>query len=116
MSAVPINLTIEAGSDWAVEFNLRDENGDYIDLTGYTLSCKMARNYTTLIKYSLNPQIMDTATGLIKLSMPNTGGSLITKTQDLKPGRYVWNLLATNQGGDSDRVIEGVVTVKAGVL
>lgn len=116
MSAVPINLTIESGSDWAVEFNLRDENGDYIDLTGYTLSCKMARNYTTTTKYSLNPQIITPATGLIKLSMPNTGGSLVTKTQDIKPGRYLWNLLVTNQGGDTDRVIEGIVVVKAGVL
>ncbi len=116
MSAVPINLTIESGSDWAVEFNLRDENGDYIDLTGYTLSCKMARNYTTSTKYSLNPQITNTAIGLIKLSMPNTGGTFVTKTQDLKPGRYVWNLLITNGQGETDKVLEGVITVKPGVL
>lgn len=115
-TAVPINLTIEQGTDFAVEFNLRDENGDYINLSGYTVTAKMARNYTTTTKYSLNPVILDSATGLIRLSMPDTGGSLITKTGDLKAGRYVYNVFVNSLTGVSNKVVEGVITVVAGVL
>lgn len=115
-TAVPINLTIEQGTDFSVEFNLRDENGDYINLTGYTVIAKMARNYTTQTKYSLNPVIVNPVDGLIRLSMPDTGGSLVVKTGDLKSGRYVYNVYINSPAGKSDKVIDGVITVISGVL
>lgn len=113
--AVPINLHIDSGSDWEVTFNLREENGNYKDLTGYSVSCKMARNYTTNSKYNLNPQILDPLKGLIRLSMPNEGGQLITKTQDLKSGRYVYSLFVTDPYGRSEKTIEGIITVTPSV-
>jgi hypothetical protein len=115
LTAIPINLQIDCGSDWEVTFNLSNSNGQYIDLTGYSLSCKMAKNYTTTIKYDLNPQIIIPNSGLIRLFMPNTGGPFVTKTQDIKPGRYVYSLLITNQQGKTDRAIEGIVTVTPAV-
>lgn len=113
--AVPINLHIDSGSDWEVTFNLREENGEYKNLTGYSVSCKMAKNYTTNTKYSLNPQILNPLTGLIKLSMPNEGGQLITKTQDLKTGRYVYTLFVTDSFGRTEKTIEGIITVTPSV-
>ena len=116
MAAVPINLNIDNGEDWSVSFNLRDEYGDYIDLNGHTVSALMAKNYTSSIKYSLNPEITDPSTGLITLSMPNSGGQLVTKTQDLKPGRYVYSLFVTTPNGRTDKSIEGIITVNPSVL
>lgn len=115
-TAIPVNLQIESGADWEVTFNLRQENGEFLEMTAYTVSAFMARNYTTSSKYNLNATIVDPATGLVRLSMPNSGGSLVVKTQDVKPGRYVWNLFITSPGGTTDKVIEGVVTVIPGVL
>lgn len=115
-TAIPVNLQIEIGADWEVSFNLRDENGNFLDMTGYSVSAYMARNYTTTTKYSLGATISDITTGEVKLSMANSGGSLVQKTTDLKKGRYVWNLFITSPGGTTDKVIEGVVTVMPGVL
>jgi hypothetical protein len=89
MAAVPIELTIDRGEDWQVSFNLRNDMGSYINLSGHTVVGKMSRNFTSVTKYSLNAQITDASTGLIKLSMPNEGGQLVTKTQDLKPGTFL---------------------------
>lgn len=115
-TAVPINLTIEQGTDFSVEFNLRDENGDYINLTGYTVTAKMARNYTTQTKYSLNPVIVNPVNGLIRLSMPDGTSSFVQTTNNLKPGRYVYNVYINSTSGKSDKVIDGVITVISGVL
>ncbi len=115
-TAIPVNLQIEIGADWEVSFNLRDENGNFLDMTGYAVSAYMARNYTTTTKYSLGATVTDVTTGEVKLSMANSGGSLVQKTTDLKKGRYVWNLFITSPGGTTDKVIEGVVTVMPGVL
>lgn len=116
MAAVPVNLLIENGEDWEVSFNLRDEYGNFLPLTGYTVDSKMAKNYSSTTKYSLNAQIINPAQGLIKLSMPNSGGLLVTKTQDLKPGRYVYNVFITDTLGKTDKVVEGIITVNPSVL
>lgn len=115
-TAVPINLTIENGEDWEVSFNLRDDTGDFLDLAGYTVTAKMAKNYTSTIKYDLNPQIVIAAQGLIKLQMPNSGGNFITKTQDIKPGRYVYSIFIDSVSGKTEKVIEGIITVNPSVL
>jgi len=116
MSAVPINLIIENGEDWEVSFNLRDAFGNFLNLTGITVTAKMAKNYTSTVKYSLNPQIVTPLEGLIKLQMPNSGGVLVTKTQDIKPGRYVYTVFIENGSGKTEKVIEGIITVKPSVL
>jgi hypothetical protein len=116
MAAVPINLLIEKGEDWEVTFNLRDEYGQYVNLSGYTVTAKMAKNYTTTEKYNLNAQIVVPNEGLIKLEMPNSGSSLITKTQDLDEGRYVYSIFVDSSNGKTEKVIEGIITVKPSVL
>lgn len=116
MASVPVNLSIDKGEDWEVFFNLRNNIGNYVNLSGYTVDAKMSRNFTSSIKYSLNAQIVDDFTGLIKLSIPNTGGQLVTKTQDLKHGRYVYNIFITDSSGSTEKVIEGTITVNPSVL
>jgi len=117
--AVPINLTIEKGADFFVEFNLRDEDGNYLDLTNYSVAAKMARNfYSTTTKYSLNAQKVDNLTGLISISMNDTSTSqFLVGTDELKEGRYVYNVYIESTGTyGKDKVIEGIITVVPGVL
>jgi hypothetical protein len=116
MAAVPINLLIEKGEDWEVSFNLRDEYGEYLNLSGYTVVAKMSRNYTSSQKYNLNAQIVSPSEGLIKLQMPNSGSNLIMKTQDLNSGRYVYSIFIDSSSGKSEKVIEGIITVNPSVL
>lgn len=116
MNTKYINLYIEQGEDWEVFFNLQTDVGDYVDLSGYTIDAKMSKNHTSSIKYSLNPQIVDEETGLVKISIPNNGGSLVTKTQDLKQGRYVYNIFVTDNYNTTEKIIEGIITVNPSVL
>ena len=118
MSAVPINLVIDQGDTFEVSFNLRNSFGAFINLTNYTVEAKMAKNYTnTSTQYSLNPTVIDPSTGLIQLTIPAIGGQLVTKTQDIPEGRYVYNIrISKNNPPLTEKVIEGIVTVKGSVL
>ena len=115
-TAVPINLTIEQGTDFIVEFNLRAESGNFINLFNYTVTAKMARNYTTSVKYSLNPTILNPTTGLIRLSMPDGVSSFVQTTNNLKEGRYVYSVYINGSSGTTSKVVEGIITVVPGVL
>jgi len=118
MAAVPINLVIDQGDTFEVTFNLRDTSGTFINLSSYSVEAKMAKNYTnTSTQYSLNPSVLDPTTGLIKLTIPASGGQLITKTQDIPEGRYVYNVRILNASlSQIEKVIEGIVTVRGSVL
>ena len=116
MAAVPINLIMERGDTFTVSFNIKDTYGDYYNLFNHSVVAKMARNYSGTQTYDLNAQIVDIDTGLISLSIPASGGMLVTKTQDIPEGRYVYNVKVIDQNSKIETVIEGIVTVKGSVL
>ena len=118
MAAIPVNLTITKGNDFNADFNLKDVNGNFIDLTGYTVSAFMARNYTTSNVISLNAQgDLNASEGLIRISMPDHGGALTTTTTSLKVGRYVYNIFIENTSTEvKEKVIEGIIEVEPSVL
>jgi hypothetical protein len=113
MSAVPINIVIEPGEDWSASFNLRDDYGQYINLTSFAVAGKMARNYRkTATKINLNAVITTPAEGEITLALN------YTQTSALKFGRYVYDVVVTaplNQGGKKTRVVEGIITIQEAV-
>jgi hypothetical protein len=113
-STVPVNLTVEQGADFLVEFNLRNESNSFLNLAGYSVSAQFARNYySTTPKFSLNASIpVDTQDlGLVQLELS------AAETTAFKAGRYVYSLVITNDAtGEKDRYIEGIVTVTPGVL
>lgn len=113
-TTLPVNLTVNQGSTFSIDFNLKDENNDYIDLTGYNAVGLFARNYySTTTSYSLNAEIPvgSETVGLVRLSLS------AIETSALKAGRYVYTVNITNDTQTStDRYIEGVLTVNPGVL
>lgn len=113
-SAVPVNLTVEQGADFLVEFNLRNESNSFLNLANYSVVAQCARNYySTTPKFDLGASIpVDTQDlGLVELRLD------ATQTASLKAGRYVYSLVVTNDlTGEKDRYIEGIVTVTPGVL
>lgn len=118
MSGIPLNLLLDKGDTFEVFFNLRDNSGNFINLTNYIVEAKMARNYSnTETQYNLNPTVINSAEGLIRLSIPATGGPLISKTQDIPEGRYVYNVRIHNTVLNKiEKVIEGIITVRGSVI
>jgi hypothetical protein len=106
MSAVvSVNLVIHKGTDFEAEFNLTEDNGMPLDLTGYTGSAKI-RKHPTAKKYNtFMVNFVDRVGGKVKISM----GSSITP--NLSPGRNCYDLFLTDRIGKVIKVVEGNVIV-----
>lgn len=113
MAAVYVNnIVINAGSDFIQSFDLESsDTNSALDLTGYTADAQM-RKYAG----SLTSVTFDTS-----ISSPETLGRIVislgsTQTVDIKPGRYVYDVLITKTlTSEKTRVIEGMVLVREGV-
>lgn len=111
MAAVYVNnLVVNAGSDFSETFELEDsDTNSQLNLTGYTATAQMRKyagsptaiNFTVLIN---NPPTL----GKITISLTSN------QTVNLKPGRYVYDVVVNYQGVKT-RVIEGMVIVREGV-
>ena len=104
------NLVVNSGTDFSQTFTLESSDSDSaLDLTGYTASAQM-RKYSGSSTFT---------TFTSSISVPNTLGKIIisltsNQTVDLKPGRYVYDVVITRDGVKT-RVIEGMVLVREGV-
>lgn len=105
------NLVINAGSDFSQSFTLEaSENNSALDLNGYTVESQMRKWAGGSTATSFNAEIVDPpSSGQVLVSLGST------QTTDLKPGRYVYDVLVTDPLGYKNRVIEGMVLVREGV-
>ena len=105
--ATKANWVIDAGTTFSTSLNLTDQNGDVLNLTGYTSSSMIRRWYTSTKSISFNTSI-NTAIGTITLELD------ANVTSTMWPGRYVYDVEVTN-GNTVSRVVEGIVTVTPAV-
>ena len=111
MAAVYVNnIVINAGADFSQTFTLESsDTSSIIDLDGYAVSAQM-RKYagsSTAVTFSAS------------IPIPKTLGKIIisltaAQTTNLKPGRYVYDVVIT-KSDIKTRVIEGMVLVREGV-
>lgn len=112
MAAVPINLKAEKGTDFSAVLTLRNEYGQYINLSSYSISAKYSNSYISSTKYNFTANIVNANEGTIELKLNSA------QTTELKLPRYVYDVVITapiNQGGKKIRVIEGILEVSPGV-
>lgn len=112
MSAVYVsNIVINIGADFKQTFVLESSTTNSLfDLTNYTITAQMRKwsGSSTSISFTSeksNPQ----TSGTIVLSLTST------QTSSLKPGRYVYDVIVTDQTSYKTRVLEGMVLVREGV-
>ena len=102
------NLKVDQGSDFSTAINLTDDDGDALNLSGYTGAAQIRKYYTSTTSYDFDVDITAN-TGQITLSLTaNT-------TNNITAGRYVYDLEITDSGGVVSRVLEGIVTITPGV-
>lgn len=102
------NLKVDQGSDFSTAINLTDDDGDTLNLAGYTGAAQIRKYYTSTTSYDFDVDITAN-TGQITLSLTaNT-------TNNITAGRYVYDLEITDSGGVVSRVLEGIVTITPGV-
>jgi len=101
--ATKANLVIDQGATFSADLSLTDDNGDVMNLNGYTANSQMRKWYTSSNSVAFTTDINVTA-GSITLSLT------ATQTSNLVAGRYVYDVEVTENGVIS-RVVEGIVTV-----
>ena len=106
--AANITFVIHKGTDFDRDIKITD-NGSTLDITGYTIAGKMAKDHHTATTQAFTTALTTPAQGKFKLSLTDT------QTSALSPGEYVYTLTMTRDTGARERIALGNITVKAEV-
>lgn len=106
--AIKANIVIDQGSTFQTSINVTDDNDEPVNLTEYSADAQMRKHYTSLTSYSFTTTISPDL-GIVTLAMDaNT-------TNNIAPGRYMYDCELTDQNGAVTRLVEGIATVTPGV-
>lgn len=109
MSVRVVNISIEQGASFNNVYLLEDDTTNSIkNLAGFTAVAKMAKHPASSNKVSFTTNIISSQ-GSVGIAL--TSG----QTSVLRPGRYVYDILLTDNSGKKTRVVEGTAIVSAGV-
>lgn len=109
MSARVVNIVIPQGADYQNSFLLEDNNNAPIVLSNYSGICHIKKHPSSKNKVAVNVSFPNPSLGEVKISIAST----ITST--INPGKYLYDVLLTDNNGTKIRVVEGTATVTAGV-
>lgn len=103
------DLTINQGTDFAVELHLANRSGSAKDLTGHLIVSQIRRTVATSDSDAITfiSTIVDPPTkGIAVLSLTNT------TTGAMDPGRYLYDVELSHFDSDSSRVVERILEGK----
>ena len=104
------NIFIDQDADFATTVTIEDANDSALDLTNYTAAATLRKSYRSSSSTSFTVAFVDPRTsGQITLSLTDV------QTGALNEGRYVYDLVITDSGGEKTRVVEGIATIKPSV-
>lgn len=102
--ALKANIVIDQGTDFSTSINVTNDDGDIVDLTGYTAAAQMRKHYTSANAYNFTTSI-SAGQGIVTISMTANTTAAITA------GRYVYDCELTSSSNAVTRLVEGIVTV-----
>lgn len=105
-----VNLNIDAGATFSVEFAYTNEDGSVFDLTGYTAKMQlrdMPTSPTVVLEVTPTLTIL---TGIIGVTIS------AAQTATLTNSRYVYAIELYGSGGYTLRPVEGYINVSAEVV
>lgn len=101
-------LEIDQGSTFKYNISLKQESGVPYDLTGYAINAQAKKNYRSALP-SIIFTTASTNPGVITISLTDE------ETVVIPHGRYVFDVVVESPAGEKFRVMEGMITVTAGV-
>lgn len=109
-------LTIDQGSDVAVEIHLVNKNGSAKNLLNHTIAATMKKTYNSDSDDTTDFSCIvaqPASRGIVTLSLTHT------QTENLRPGRYVYDVEMSYLDSDNvtiiERVLEGLIIVTPSV-
>tara|TARA_R100001463_G_scaffold15580_2_gene40586 strand:+ start:10245 stop:10628 length:384 start_codon:yes stop_codon:yes gene_type:complete len=111
--AFGVNLTILEGADFKSTFKVNKENKSAFDLTGYAIHGKMKKSVAVGAStggiQGFTAGITSAAAGEFNISLTDT------ITQDLKPGRYYYDINVVSSASTVYKMVSGNVLVEGGL-
>lgn len=102
------NLVMDQGSNFSVTITLTDENGNLIDLSGFTGYSSMRKTYSSINATAFGVSL-NTLSGTITLTLDSQ------YTAAIPGGRYVYDVDVISSANVVSRILEGMVTVTPSV-
>lgn len=100
-------ITIDQGSDVAIQLDLVDHTGAAKSLVNHTVTAKMKKNYKSTDSADIQSFTSLVATpstsGICTLSLTNS------QTDALKPGKYVYDVEISFIDSDNQTIVERVL-------
>ena len=110
MAVYIANLQIDAGVDFQHGFSLGDsDTGTYLNLNNYTVTSQMRKWAGSTTSVSFAATVTDPDQGQLEVSLGST------QTVNIKPGRYVYDVILSDASGYKYKVVEGMILVRVGV-
>lgn len=104
------NLFINQDTDFTTTVTVNDSSGAALNLTSYTALAMLRKTYQSTTATTFTSTFAaDRTTGQITISLTDAQTAL------LEDGRYVYDLVVTDNSGIKTRVVEGIATVTPGV-
>ena len=101
--ALKYNIVIDQGTDFAVEFDVTNANNIPMDFTDNIITAKMRKHFESANSVSFT--CSGSANGTIILLL--TASATINMT----PGRYMYDVMTEDSGGEISRIVEGIATL-----
>jgi hypothetical protein len=105
-----VNLNIDAGATFSVEFAYTNNDGSIFDLTGFTAKMQLRDQPTAATVVLEITPTLTIATGIIGVSIS------AAQTAALTNSRYVYAIELYGAGGLTIRPVEGYINVSAEVV
>jgi hypothetical protein len=102
--ATKANLVIDQGTTFSTDLTLTDENGDALNLNGYSANSQVRKWYTSSNSAAVFSTSINVTSSVVTLSLTSN------QTSNLVAGRYVYDV-ELNDGSTISRIVEGIITV-----
>ena len=103
--ATKTNLVIDQGSDFATTVSVTSENGDVLNLVGYSARGQMRKSYSSTSSHNFTVSVTDALAGELTISLNANASS------NMVAGRYVYDVEIETASGTITRVLEGIVNL-----
>lgn len=106
--AIKANIVIDQGTDFQSLIDIEVSAGEPFNLQGYAVAAQIRKTYASSTAWDFIATHNNTA-GQITLKLPKS------ITNELEPGRYLYDIEITSPQDSTQRVVEGIVTVTPGI-
>lgn len=98
-----INLLVDQGTTYSVNLEVKDADGNVVNLTGFSGAGQLRKQYNSNTATTFTVNVYSNGTV--------TAGLSANQTAALTEGRYVYDIEIRNALGEVSRIVEGLITI-----